>query len=143
MTLRLRITYYRRVSLHKYDPPDLVSNVSMTMETEAASTTTTNSPANITITNETPISKREQQMMDAKDQGLLVDFGTMTPPQHDKKQADMDYHDDDDVGTPITVLTTTSKRSLDDEFGFRNNNNNNRCHNDFDIDDEDSDDDLL
>jgi hypothetical protein len=101
----------RRVALHKFDPPDMISNAPVFEE-----------PKTVDIVTPTPITKRTQQLEEAAAKGLLVDFGQS--PVNGITQME-------DDGSPISVMTQMSKRSLDEEFGRSLD------------DDEDSDDDLL
>lgn len=102
----------RRVALHKYDPLDLV-----------VGDTFTKSDADDKITKQsiqTPVSERIQQLEYAASIGLLVDFGQQEMPGLKL-----------DVGSPFSVNTNHTKRSLAEE-----------CHSGRSLCD-DSDDDLL
>lgn len=105
--------WLRRVALHKYDPPDLVTNKPISEE-----------PKKADIFAAVPVvTRRTQQLEEAEAQGLLVDFG----PAQSLDSGTMD------AGSPISVMTQSSKCSLIDEFSSARNLS----------DDEDSDDDLL
>ena len=106
---------YRRVALHKYDPPDHVSTV-LHAPTITSNATATEEPKKAAPILATPAKTKEMEQAVAK--GLQVDFG---------RSPDLEDTTPISLGSPVPGSPTLNSRNLD--FGG--------------IDDEDSDDDLL
>lgn len=121
--------FVRRRALHRYDPPDLVTNFNDRTSDSAATKTVTKDGSDDGKSNNV----QRRQIEDAVAKGLLVDVSTPV-----KKTPDTTHMDDEDgiMESPVSVLSEESRRH--DVFMDIGNEN------DVDLlDGDDSDDDLL